>query len=53
MYLCNDAHPEICHTTDTCPVCDLRKEKDSELHDLQAQVTARDEEIEQLKERLF
>lgn len=44
MNLCSDGHEEICHEGRYCPVCEIIKEKDGRIEDLESKVQTLEEE---------
>lgn len=44
MNLCSDGHEEICHEGRNCPVCEIIKEKDGRIEDLENKVQSLEEE---------
>jgi hypothetical protein len=50
MNLCSDRHDEICYDAPTCPFCDMREEKDTEIEDLKKQIPSLESDIETLNE---
>lgn len=46
MNLCSDKHDEVCYEGRTCPVCDLRSDKDDEIERLTQKVKEEEENAE-------
>lgn len=51
MNLCSTKHDEVCYEGRTCPVCDLRSEKDSEIDELKQQLKEEEENTEAWQEK--
>lgn len=46
LNLCSDDHEEVCYSGTTCPVCELKKELDGEIADLQAKFDQTEKDYE-------
>jgi hypothetical protein len=49
MNLCSEHHDEVCYEVRNCPVCDLRKEMDEAIEDLNREIAGLRKEIESLQ----
>ena len=52
MNLCSNDHEEVCYEGRTCPVCDIKKELQSEIDDLQKANGVLSNDVNELEDRL-
>ena len=52
MNLCSDGHEEVVYEGQKCPVCEIVKEKDSMIGDLQNDIEALKMEINELNSQI-
>jgi len=46
MNLCNNDHDEVCYEGNICPMCDLKKDYEDQIEDLQQQLKESEEKNE-------
>lgn len=52
MNLCSDKHDEVCYEGRTCPVCDMRSDKESEVEDAKRELKEEQEINESLQTKI-
>ena len=52
MNLCQYKHPEVCYTHGTCPVCEVRDEKNEEIEDRDKIIATMTDEMRDLENRV-
>ena len=52
MYLCSHNHPEVCHETRNCPVCEIIDDYDLTISDLESTNENLRDEIKELEDAL-